>query len=318
VNPPTVLVAGSANADFAVRAPRIPGRGETVLGRDFATHPGGKGANQAVASARAGGVRTRMLVALGDDSSAALLEASLREAGVEPDIVRVPDQPTGVALICSADDAENAIVVAPGANAALRPQHLPSLQHVSALLMQLETPLATVEAFAHAARAAGVPVLLNAAPAMPLPASLLPAIDVLIVNEEELAGVSPTATTVADRLRALSIPTVVVTLGRRGCCAYARGEFILQPAFEVKAIDTTAAGDTFCGVLAAELARSEGLESALTRASAAAALATTRLGAQPSIPLRENVETLSRAASSAASADRASRLTLARYCGLPA
>ena len=143
-----VLVAGSANLDFVVRADHVPAPGETVLGRDFATFPGGKGANQAVASARAGGVSTRMLLALGDDPYAVVLEAALADAGVALHIVRVPDAASGTAFICLSDDAENAITVAPGANAGLRPHHLPSLRGIAYLLLQLETPLDSVANYA--------------------------------------------------------------------------------------------------------------------------------------------------------------------------
>src|SRR5690606_27912231 len=159
-----VLVAGSANLDFVVRAPRVPAPGETVLGGGLQTFPGGKGANQAVACARAGGAPTTMLVALGADAQGERLRRSLREAGVE--LVEKPvEDASGVAFICIADSGENAIVVAPGANERLRPDDLPPLDGVSHLLLQLETPLDSVTAWAARARAAGVAVVLNAAPA---------------------------------------------------------------------------------------------------------------------------------------------------------
>ena len=196
-----ILVAGSANLDFVVRAHHVPAPGETVLGRELAIVPGGKGANQAVACARAGGVATRMLLALGEDAFAPLMEKSLRDAGVTLHIVRVAQAASGVALICLADNAENAITVAPGANAMLRGSDLPSLDGVGYLLLQLETPLDTVTAFAHSARDSGVKVLLNAAPACALPASLLAAVDVLIVNEDELAKVAGRHGAVAEAAR---------------------------------------------------------------------------------------------------------------------
>lgn len=308
-----LLVAGSANLDFVVRASHVPAPGETVLGRDFATFPGGKGANQAVACAKAGGAPTRMLLALGDDAFAAPLEASLREAGVEPFIVRTPEQPTGTAFICLSDDAENAITVAPGANGALRADHLPSLDDVSHLLLQLETPLEAVAAWAVAARAAGVKVLLNAAPARELPAALLDATDLLIVNEGELALLSGESSGVSAGLAKLGVPGVVVTLGARGCVARIDGELHVQPAFAVQAVDTTAAGDTFCGALAARLAQGDGIGDALRYASAASAIACTRLGAQSSIPERGEVEAFLRAAPPFAPQAQQS---LAAYCGL--
>lgn len=287
-----VLVAGSANLDFVVRASHVPAPGETVLGREFATFPGGKGANQAVACARAGGATTRMLLALGEDPYAAVLEDSLRAAEVDLDIVRCRDRATGTAFVCLADDAENAITVAPGANDALLPEHLPELTGAGYLLLQLETPLPTVEAYARAARAAGVRVALNAAPARALPASLLALLDVLIVNEGELATIAGGKASVAACLAALDVPCVVVTMGARGCCARADGRILLQSAFAVDALDTTAAGDTFCGTLVAALARGDSLPRALREAAAASALACTRLGAQASIPSRADVRAL--------------------------
>lgn len=288
----SVLVAGSANLDFVVRATHVPAPGETVLGRGFATFPGGKGANQAVAAARAGSVPVRMLLALGDDASAAPIEASLRGAGVQLHIVRVKDAATGCAFICLSDQAENAITVAPGANSALRGEHLPSLVGVSHLLLQLETPLDAVQAYAGLARAAGVQVVLNAAPAQPLPAGLLDTVDVLVVNEGELAALADTRDGIEAALTQLPVPCVVVTLGSRGCIARQGQTLIRQPAFAVQALDTTAAGDTFCGTLAAALSRGDTLAQALRRASAAAALACTRLGAQASVPHADDVDRL--------------------------
>lgn len=285
---PTVLVAGSANLDFVVRAPHIPAPGETVLGRELRTYPGGKGANQAIACARGGGIATRMLLALGDDAHAAPIEASLRDAGVELHAVRAAE-PTGTAFIVVSDDAENAITVAPGANAALRPSHLPSLHGVSHLLMQLETPLATVAAYARAAQAAGVHVVLNGAPAQRLPAELLSAVDVLVVNEGELAAISGVPDSIDAAIDATGVHDVVVTLGARGCRARCGDWRYAQPGFAVQAVDTTAAGDTFCGVLVAELARGAAWPQALRTACAAAALACTRPGAQTSIPTRDQV-----------------------------
>lgn len=307
-----VLVAGSANLDFVVRTPHVPAPGETVLGRDFATFPGGKGANQAVACARAGGAPTRMLLALGEDAFAAPLEASLREAGVALNVVRSSDIATGTAFICLSDDGENAITVAPGANTLLRPEHLPTLKDTGYLLLQLETPLETVEAYALRARAAGVRVLLNAAPARAFSAQLLEAVDVLVVNEGELAALTSTDDFV-DGLARLQVPCLVATLGARGCYARAGDDVILQPAFVIDAVDTTAAGDTFCGVLAARLGQGAALADALRHASAASALACTRLGAQSSIPTQAQVDDFLRTAP-APSPD--AYATLAAYCGV--
>jgi ribokinase len=292
IQPRTVLVAGSANLDFVVRASHVPAPGETVLGREFRTFPGGKGANQAVACARAGGTATQMLLALGQDDFARPIEASLHDAGVLLHTVRDAALPTGTAFICLSDDAENAITVAPGANMALRAEHLPALDGIGWLLLQLETPLDTVTAYARAARAAGVKVALNAAPAQPLPDALLALLDMLIVNEGELAVVAGNPPDLATGLARVDVPCVIVTLGARGCLARVDGQILLQPAFRIEPLDTTAAGDTFCGALIASLARNSRLQDALLMASAASALTCTRLGAQSSIPTFPEVAAL--------------------------
>lgn len=304
-----VLVAGSANADMVVRAARIPAPGETVLGGDLAVVPGGKGANQAVAAARAGGASVSMLLALGQDEAGDVLEQSLTEAGVRLHVVR-STRPTGAALITVSDAAENAITVAPGANATLAPEHLPDLSGVEWLALQLETPIDTVTAYAQAARAAGARVMLNVAPARAVPPALLAATDVLVANEDELALIAGRDGSIIDRLASLGAAIAIVTLGARGCCAWHSAGVVLQPAFRVEAVDTTAAGDTFCGALVAAFARGDALPLALRTASAAAALTTTRPGAQSSIPDRAAVDAL------LATASDGDVAALARYCGL--
>lgn len=306
-----VLVAGSANLDFVVRAAHIPAPGETVLGRAFQTFPGGKGANQAVAAARAGDAETRMLLALGDDAHASPLEASLRAAGVALEVRRHPTLPTGVAFICLSDTAENAITVAPGANMALVPDDLPDLAGIGTLLLQLETPLDSVTAYAARAQAAGVRVVLNAAPAQPLPDALLRLVDVLVVNEGELAMLAGANDNIVAALRAVPVGCVVVTLGDAGCVALHGDALHLQPAFPVDAVDTTGAGDTFCGALVAALARGDALPGALRDASAASALACTVLGAQSSVPTRAQVQQLL-----ATDRDATGRAALAARCGV--
>ena len=310
-----ILVAGSANLDFVVRANHIPQPGETVLGRDFKTFPGGKGANQAVASARAGAVATTLLAGLGNDAFATPIEASLAEAGVVLQAVRVSDQPTGTAFICVSDDAENAITVAPGANQSLQPRHLPALAGFSHLLLQLETPLDTVAAYAQVARAQGVCVVLNAAPAQVLPDALLQSIDILVVNEGELTTVAKHQGSIVECLERIAVPTVVVTLGHHGCCARVQGQWVLQPAFPITPVDTTAAGDTFCGALVAALSQEIDMAQALRQASAAGALACTRLGAQSSIPASTEVARFL-AAQAPTSVDAIR--SLRQFCGLPA
>ena len=289
-----ILVAGSANLDFVVRASHIPAPGETVLGHGFKTFPGGKGANQAVACAQAGGAATTMILALGSDAFAVPLEASLNTAGVRLHIKRVADQPTGTAFICVSDEAENAITVAPGANNALRPEDMvpvADLAGFSHLLLQLETPMDTVNAFAQAAHQQGVKVVLNAAPAQSLSQDLLALVDVLIVNEGELAVLANHAGSIEQCLERIRVPCVVVTLGSRGTCARVGGQILRQPAFPVTPVDTTGAGDTFCGAFVAALAHGEDVANALRQASAAGALACTKPGAQSSIPTHAEVQT---------------------------
>ncbi len=307
-----ILVAGSANLDFVVRSPHIPAPGETVLGRDFKTFPGGKGANQAVACSRAGGVPTHLLLALGDDAFALPLEASLQAAKVNLHIVRSKTLATGIAFICVSDAAENAITVAPGANHCLQLIDLPPLDGFTHLLLQLEIPLDVVTAYARAARARGVTVVLNAAPAQHLPHEFLALIDVLIVNEGELAVVANFSGSIAQCLALVDVPCVIVTLGKHGCCARADGVYLLQPAFDVTPIDTTGAGDTFCGVLVAALSEQESLQQALRMASAAAALACTRFGAQSSIPTLDEVAAFF---GNHANATDAQHAELMKFCG---
>jgi ribokinase len=308
-----ILVAGSSNLDFVVRAERIPCPGETVLGQGFRTFPGGKGANQAVACARAGGSITHFLTALGVDDFASAIEDSLRAARVVLHVVPCPTEPTGCAFICVSNEGENAITVAPGANSQLRAEHLPALAGFSHVLLQLESPLLTVAAYARAARQQGTVVVLNAAPAQALPQDLLDDVDILVVNEGELATVAAQQGSVADCLRHVRVPTVVVTLGARGCCARTSEEFVVQPGFTVNAVDTTAAGDTFCGVLVAALGQGDNLRQALRIASAAGAMACELPGAQVSIPYAHDVnQFLARHAEHSATSMQALR----NYCGV--
>jgi ribokinase len=279
-----ILVAGSANVDFVVRANHIPRPGETVLGQSFQTFAGGKGANQAVACSRAGGASTQLLAALGADAHASVIEASVKAAKVELLPVRVANVATGAAFICVSDDGENAITVAPGANAYLLPHHLPDLKEISHLLLQLETPLDTIIAFVQAAKKQGVQIVLNAAPAQALPDELLRMVDILIVNEGELMALANETRSVELALEKLPCQSVVVTLGSKGCLARHKGTLYQQAAFPIKALDTTAAGDTFCGVLVAQLSQGPDWPVALRVANAASALTCLTLGAQSSIP----------------------------------
>ena len=292
-----VVVVGSANVDLVVSVPRHPAPGETVLGGDLRRSPGGKGANQAVAAGRAG-ARTALLGALGPDDGADLLLGSLHAAGVDTGLVARTAAPTGTAFISVSTDGENTIVVAPGANAgvALDADALARVATADVLLAQLEVPLEPVLAAARARRA-GARFVLNAAPSRPLPDELTDAVDVLVVNEHEaldLAGGPDVGSAVTALLA--RVPAVVVTLGARGCLVAERGTAAVEvPAPRVAPVDTTGAGDTFCGVLAAALADGRSLVAAARHASAAAALAVTRPGAQDAVPTAAETDALAQA-----------------------
>ena len=293
-----LLIVGSLNMDLVVPVARHPKPGETIIGGDLQHFHGGKGANQAVAAARLGG-RVRMVGRVGADAYGAELKRGLEAEGIATADVAEIKAPTGVALISVSEDGQNAIIVSPGANARLWPEDLSPTQFANAkvVVLQLETPLETVQRAAELGREAGARVLLNAAPARELPDELLGALDVLVVNEFEAAQVAgeeepesmEEALSLARQL-ARRVPVVVVTLGARGLVwAGAEGEGYL-PAFEVQAVDTTAAGDAFVGGLAAALAAGERFAAALKYGSAAGALAATRPGAQPSLPRKDEVE----------------------------
>jgi len=283
-----VVVVGSANLDLVATGARIPAPGETVLGSTYAEFPGGKGLNQAVAAARAG-ARTALVACVGFDAAAdRLLEVAAQAAVDTTHVRRVGDLPTGRALITVDDGGENAIVVVPGANAAVAGDAAPP---GAVVLAQLEIPLDAVVTAFTAARAAGARTILNPAPSTPLPAALLPATDIVVPNEHEverLGGV--------DALLAAGVQTVIVTRGEHGVTVVTGGrgerEEWTAPPFEVDALDTTGAGDAFCGTLAAALAAGAALPDAVRRASAAGALATTVRGAVPSLPSRDDVDAL--------------------------
>ncbi|GAA4701854.1 ribokinase [Promicromonospora umidemergens] len=303
-----VVVVGSANVDLVVDVPRHPAGGETILGGDLRRSPGGKGANQAVGAARAGGAGTTFVGALGQDESAELLLASLVGAGVRTDIVERVGSPTGTALITVSPDGENAIVVAPGANSHV---HIGGAQKdriiaADVVLAQLEIPLDAVVAAARARRD-GALFVLNAAPSRELPDELWQQLDVLVVNEHEAAdlvaglpsaaddsGTADAATPEALAAALLRrVRAVVVTLGGQGSLVARRGVPTMHVlAAQVTAVDTTGAGDTYCGVLAAALARGADLVDAARLAGAAGALAVTRPGAQDAVPEAADVAAL--------------------------
>lgn len=312
-----VCIVGSLNMDLIVRSPRLPTPGETLLGGEFATLPGGKGANQAVAAARASspGARVRMIGAVGNDDHGRRLLAVLGVDGVDTDSVRIrPDSPTGIAVITVASiGGENTIVVAGGANQTLSAdeiaQSAPAVRGSRVLLAQLESPIEAVSAAVEIARDSGPgsgppPItILNAAPARPLPRALTGALDYLIVNRSEAAVLTgrPEAAdprTLIDALLDLGPRGVVLTLGDRGALASARagdrdgGGAWVVPAFRVTPIDTVGAGDAFAGTFAAALASGVDRAGSLTMAAAAGALATTRRGAIPSLPTLAEIDAL--------------------------
>jgi ribokinase len=298
-----LTVVGSLNMDLLTRAPRIPHPGETIIGSDFRTVPGGKGANQAMAAARLG-ARTSMVGRVGRDAFAEELLDNLAAAGVDQRFVlRDSDAATGVALIVVDDVGQNSIVVAPGANMHLSPADVDAAEAVisgaDALLLQLESPLETVIRAAEMAHAHGASVILNPAPARPLPAELLTLVDVLAPNESETSlltglpvGDQAEAEEAAMALLDLCVGNVILTLGERGALLARRGKIELFPAFEVSPVDTTGAGDAFMAGFAVALAEGKALAEAVRWGNAAGALTTTKLGAQSSLPTRQAVENL--------------------------
>jgi ribokinase len=298
--PARIVVIGSVNTDMVVRGARIPSPGETVTGGTFLRADGGKGANQAVAAARAGADVT-FVARVGADELGEAAVAGLAAEGVDVSHVKPdPGHATGVALIMVDEAGENAISVAPGANARLSVEDVEAaravIESADVLLTQLETPLPAVERAAAIGSAAGVTMILNPAPAKRLPDSLMALIDVLTPNEGEAVYLSGEArpAAAASKLRDLGATTVVVTLGAEGALIVAEGRESLVPGFPVVAVDTTAAGDAFSGSLAVSLAEGLDLALAVRRACAAGALATTVHGARPSLPVRARVEGLVR------------------------
>ena len=280
-----LVVLGSLNMDLVIRTPHLPRPGETVLGGGFATSQGGKGANQAIAAARAGG-RVAMIGAIGTDAFGDDLAATLADNGVETALLRRLDGPSGIAVITVDDGAENTIVVASGANALLAPltdDDEQAIRGASFLVMQLEVPLETVTAAATIAASAGVPVLLNPSPVRPLPPDLLAAVTVLVVNEGEAATLG------GESLSA--VPHLVTTLGAAGASYRGPdGEVASALPPPVQPIDTTGAGDAFAGALAVAWAAGVDPQTSLRRACAAGALATTRRGAGVSAPMRIDID----------------------------
>nr|WP_202887876.1 PfkB family carbohydrate kinase [Kribbella solani] len=287
-----VVVVGSANVDLVLPVQRIPRPGETVLSGEMSRGPGGKGANQAVAAARAG-ARTAMVVALGADEGGDLLREALGGSGVDLSLAIKSDAPTGTAIITVEESGENSIIVAPGANGrlTLSPESLTAIGAAKVVLSQLEIPFPVVQA----AAAASTYFILNAAPAAELADELLAEVDLLVVNETEAEAIAG-----PERSALLAkVPAAVVTLGGAGAVILTRDAAeIAVPGVPVDVVDTTAAGDTFCGVLAAALANASAndsitaadLTNAVRRANVAASLSVQVAGAIPSVPHGDAVD----------------------------
>ena len=296
-----VLVVGSSNTDMIIRVPRIPRPGETILGGTFAMAAGGKGANQAVAAARAGG-RVSFVARVGDDVfGERALDGFLADGLETRFVLRTPGSSSGVALIAVDERGENSICVASGANAALAVEDIVRAEEAFAaadiVLVQLESPLDAVKAAVRLAGEKGVPVLLNPAPARPLEEDLLRRVAILTPNEHEaavLAGFQveseSDARRAAVRLRSRGPNIVIVTLGARGVFVSSPDLEGLFAGFAVEPVDTTAAGDVFNGALAVALAEKRPLPDAVRLAQAAAAISVTRIGAQPSAPTRAEID----------------------------
>lgn len=296
-----VVVVGSLNMDLVVRAARFPLPGETLSGSSFMTAAGGKGGNQAVAAARLG-AHVAMIGRVGADAYGSALKTGLEVEGIDCSALAVCEQtPTGVALIVVDDTSQNAIVVVPGSNGAVSPsdllRHEALLAAADVVLCQLEVPHASIKSALDMAHRLGKLVLLNPAPIVaPLPAEWLRLVDYLIPNELEAAamtgmpcGTPDDAVLAAEALRHSGARNVIITLGARGIVCATEEGVVHYPANAVKAIDTTGAGDTFAGALAAALSRGRALPDAIRFGQVAASISVTRAGAQPSIPYLNEV-----------------------------
>jgi ribokinase len=291
-----ILVVGSINMDLVVRVPHSPKPGETVLGGDFETFPGGKGANQAVAAARMDGEVTMVgrvgIDVFGDALIQGLVENNIRTTQV----IKDPETPTGVAMIAVSSDGENMIVVASGANYEVSPDDVNNarelMRETDLLLVQLECPLDAVTAAIDLANAYNVPVVLNPAPAQPLSKALLANVYVLTPNENELLLLSGETKIekAIQKMKAWGVKNLVITLGANGARVITPDLDRHLPAHEITAVDTTAAGDAFNGAMAIALAEGKPLIEAVQYGLAAGALAATKRGAQPSLPTRDAVE----------------------------
>lgn len=300
---PTIVVAGSSNTDMVIKTKRIPSPGETVLGGTFFMNAGGKGANQAVAAARVGG-NVIFICKTGDDIFGRQAVQLFKDEGINTEFILTDAKyPSGVALITVDEHAENCIVVASGANAALHPsdlqQVIPAIKQADMLLLQLEIPIETVEYIVAIAASKRVKVVLNPAPACALSDDLLKNIFIITPNEteaEKLTGIKVTDLKTAEQaagvLQDKGVEIIIITLGGSGALLLYENIATHIPGYEVEAVDTTAAGDVFNGALVVALAEGRAINEAVQFACKAAAISVTRLGAQASAPYKEELESL--------------------------
>jgi len=300
MNPKKILVVGSSNTDMVIKTNNFPVPGETILGGRFLMNPGGKGANQAVAAARLGGVVT-FVGKIGDDIFGKQAVQQLEDEGINVDFVAVDaENPSGVAMITVDRHAENSIVVAPGSNGTLSPtdfdKAIIELQNSDFVLMQLEIPIATVEYIARKAAQIQKKVILNPAPAAHLSGELLRNLYLITPNETEaelLTGIKVTdqesALKAATQLHQKGVEVVIITLGAAGAFLLEDGKSEIIKAQKVEAVDTTAAGDTFNGALVVALSEGKSIRESIAFANRAAAISVTRIGAQSSVPYRKEI-----------------------------
>lgn len=295
-----ILVVGSSNTDMTVKSPSLPKPGETIIGGDFLMGPGGKGANQAVAAKRLGG-DVSFVCKVGRDIFGDNAIATYEKEGLDTSEILRSDKPSGVALILVDSEGENCISVASGANGDITPADIDSkkdlIENAGILLLQLEMPTESVVRAAQIAHGAGVYVILNPAPACKLPSEIFPLIDLMTPNQTEsefFTGIhvndEATAAQAAQALRDMGVGDIVMTMGSKGSMGFtSAGEQFFTPAKKVKAVDATAAGDTFCGALAVALSEGRSLPEAAEFATSASALTVQKRGAQESLPYRNQL-----------------------------
>ncbi|MGM9790436.1 MAG: ribokinase [Candidatus Cryptobacteroides sp.] len=290
-----IVVVGSSNTDMTIKADRLPAPGETILGGGFQMGPGGKGANQAVAAARLGGNVT-FICKVGRDLFGDNAIRGYEADGIDTTHVLRSDKPSGVALILVDGAGENVISVAPGANGDLTPDDIESVRDViesaDYVILQLEIPMESTLAAARIAYNAGACVILNPAPATTLPEELFRYVSIITPNQTEmslLTGIEDDVPAMVAKLSSMGVETVVMTRGSKGCALYGKGTTELIPALKVDAIDATAAGDTFCGALCVGLGEGLSLKDAALFATRASSITVQRMGAQSSIPYRNEL-----------------------------